>query len=83
MKKRSSAKCGICGLTGHNRVSCKYRGESNAQSQTHSENNVNYVDDEFVEDNDDWNLSMVQMEMCFASFERCDAAGSVVQLLCC
>ncbi|GAU48367.1 hypothetical protein TSUD_282670 [Trifolium subterraneum] len=61
--------------------------ESNAQSQTHSENNGNYVDDEFFEDNNDWNLSMVkhyqvQMEMCFAWFERCDSAGNVVVLLC-
>ncbi|GAU43341.1 hypothetical protein TSUD_282960 [Trifolium subterraneum] len=62
--------------------------EFNAQSQTHSENNGNYVDDEFFEDNNDWNLSMVkhyqvQMEMCLAWFERCDSASNVVVLLCC
>ncbi|GAU39677.1 hypothetical protein TSUD_60440 [Trifolium subterraneum] len=46
---------------GHNRTSCRFRAESNAESQTHSENNSNYVDNEFFEDNNDWNLSMVTM----------------------
>jgi len=59
-RKRSSPKCGICRVKGHNRQSCRLREDFNVQSQNHSTNSNH--DQEYDEDSEDWNTPMVTLK---------------------
>jgi len=59
-KKRSSPKCGIYGVKGHNWQSCRLREDFNVQSQNHSSYSNHYQG--YDEDSEDWNTPMVSLK---------------------